>query len=140
MIHVDRYLALKYGITLIQPTSYVNSSGTTIWDATTNGTYHNNIAGIGRDDGSALNQKQSRSVNSGLVTIGLGAIATANIANTNTFATDKTFLTWGNDTGATTLTSTGAPRGQQRLPASGAPKRPVRSAMWPCSSTSLGWA
>ena len=58
-----------------------------IWNGTTNATYRNNIAGLGRDDLSILNQKQSRSVNTAssgnLVTIGLGAIAADNASNAN---------------------------------------------------------
>ena len=76
---VESYLALKYGITLRQTPAaknYVDSGAAVIWDATANVTYRNNIAGIGRDDVSALQQKQSRSVNTAssgnLVTIGAG--------------------------------------------------------------------
>jgi hypothetical protein len=51
---VESYLAIKYGITLDQTVAknYLNSSTTTIWDATTNSTYKYDIAGIGRDDNS----------------------------------------------------------------------------------------
>ncbi|MCL4861818.1 MAG: hypothetical protein KJZ93_20535, partial [Caldilineaceae bacterium] len=75
---VQSYLALKYGVTLNH--NYIASDGsTTSWNVTTNSGYNNDIAGIGRDDTSALNQKQSKSVNSGaLVTMGVGAIAADN--------------------------------------------------------------
>ncbi|WP_185113514.1 hypothetical protein, partial [Chryseobacterium sp. CCH4-E10] len=66
-IRIQTYLGIKYGITLgntSNQVSYLASDGTTtIW--TGSGTYQNNIAGIGRDDLSALYQKQSQSVNSG---------------------------------------------------------------------------
>lgn len=60
---VESYLGIKYGITLDQSTStdYVNSSNTVIWDPLFNGVYKNNIFAIGRDDGSGLNQTQSKS-------------------------------------------------------------------------------
>lgn len=101
-LKVNSYLAIKYGITLDQTTatSYVNSAGTTIWNATTAGSYKRHIAGIGRDDASALAQKQSRSVNgntNGQVTMGLGTIAASNAANTNAFANDKSFLVWSDN-------------------------------------------
>ncbi|GAB5525032.1 MAG: hypothetical protein Roseis2KO_29040 [Roseivirga sp.] len=97
---IQSYLSIKYGITLDQTsaTDYVNSSGSTIWDATTNATYNADIAGIGRDDQSCLIQKQSKSQNSNaIVTMGLGTIETSNAANTGTFDDDGDFLIWGND-------------------------------------------
>lgn len=101
-LKVETYLALKYGITLDQGTAqnYVNSAGTTIWDAAAAGAYKFNIAGIGRDDLTAMKQKQSQSVNAntnGQVAIGLGTIATSNTLNTNNFSADKTFLVWGDN-------------------------------------------
>jgi hypothetical protein len=97
---IESYLAIKYGITLDQTaaTDYVNSSGSSIWDGTDNAAYNVDIAGIGRDDRSCLNQKQSKSQNAGsIVTMGLGTIATSNADNANTFSEDGDFLIWGND-------------------------------------------
>lgn len=97
---IESYLAIKYGITLDQTTGrdYVRGDGTTTWSATTNATYNNDIAGIGRDDLSCLEQKQSRSQNANsIVTMGLGGIEVSNNANTNSFADDGDFLIWGND-------------------------------------------
>lgn len=97
--NIQSYLAIKYGITLgVNGTSmnYTNSDGNVIWDATANSGYNYDIAGIGQDDISRLNQKQSKSVNSTeVMTIGLTDIYTTNTANTNTFATDKSYLVWG---------------------------------------------
>ena len=101
---IESYLAIKYGITLDQTsaTDYVDSNGDDIWNGTTNATYNNDIAGIGRDDDSALEQKQSKSVNSGtILTIGNGSIASSNATNSNPFSIDRIWLAWGND-GATT--------------------------------------
>ncbi len=59
---IESYLALKYGITLDQTTAtdYLASDGTTkMWDANAGAGYNNDIAGIGRDDYSALGQVQS---------------------------------------------------------------------------------
>jgi len=108
---IQSYLAIKYGITLgVNGTSqdYVNSDGTKIWNQAANSGYSYNITGIGRDDKSELNQKQSRSVNNatdglgpieGIVTIGLSNIYDTNNLNTNSFPLDKQFLVWG-DNGA----------------------------------------
>jgi hypothetical protein len=100
---IQSYLAIKYGITLgINGTSinYTNSTGTSIWDVSANNNYNYDIAGIGRDDLSKLNQKQSKSINtSNEITIGLNSIEATNTANTNTFDTDKKFLVWGNNHG-----------------------------------------
>lgn len=98
---IESYLAIKYGITLDQTTArdYVNSSGTTIWDGNSaNDLYDSDIAGIGRDDNACLQQKQSKSVNSGsIVTMGLGGISSTNNTNLNSFSANNSFLIWGND-------------------------------------------
>ncbi|SNR51679.1 LamG-like jellyroll fold domain-containing protein [Lutibacter flavus] len=110
---IQSYLAVKYGITLgINGTSqdYVDSDGTVIWDQSVNSGYNFDIAGIGRDDASELNQKQSKSVNEasdvsgptqGILTIGLTDIYSTNNENiatnsVNTF-NNKEFLVWGNN-------------------------------------------
>ena len=58
---VESYLAVKYGTTLLSSasagTNYVNSQGNIIWDATANSAYHHDVAGIGRDDASLLDQR-----------------------------------------------------------------------------------
>ncbi len=102
---IDSYLGLKYGTSLgsiSSPFTYLASDGITVaW--TGNATYQNNIAGIGRDDLSALYQKQSQSVNSGSqVVMSLGTVAASNQANANTIATDKQFFIWGDDNGSLT--------------------------------------
>lgn len=95
------YLGIKYGITLgVNGTSqnYTNSDAAVIWNAGTSSGFNYDIAGIGRDDISMLNQKQSKSVNPGTVlTIGLGDIAATNTANTNAFPTNKSYLVWGSN-------------------------------------------
>ena len=53
---VESYLALKYGLAQSTSTDYVDSAGDTIWDASDNSSYNNDVAGIGRDDDSGLNQ------------------------------------------------------------------------------------
>ncbi len=100
---VESYLAIKYGHTL--PYNYLASDGTTT--TYTVAGYANNIAGIGRDDNTALLQKQSKSVNTGSqVVMALGTAATTNLLNAGTIPTDKQFFVWGNDTGSATTTST----------------------------------
>lgn len=97
---IASYLAVKYGLTLGDPgnpVSYLDANGNTIWSGS--GTYQNDIAGIGRDDASGLNQKQSQSMNNAdaIVTIGLNTIAATNYDNSNTFANDQAYMVWGND-------------------------------------------
>ncbi|WP_449386895.1 hypothetical protein [Chryseobacterium lineare] len=100
---IESYLAIKYGLTLGNTTNfidYLHSAGGVIW--TGNNTYQSNIAGIGRDDASALNQKQSQSTNTGIQpVIGNMDIADTNANNSNDFGADKTFMMWGSDTGST---------------------------------------
>ncbi|WP_372795608.1 LamG domain-containing protein, partial [Lutibacter sp.] len=121
---IESYLAIKYGITLADAgigttKDYVNSDGALIWDHTSNAGYNYDIAGIGRDDVSALNQKQSSSINNatdatgpieGILTIGLADIYTTNSENilTNSSNTlgNKQFLVWGNNGLDLSLTAT----------------------------------
>lgn len=95
------YMALKYGATL--GTDYILADGTTnVWSISGNNTYNNNITGIGRDDTSGLNQKQSQSTNSDIQpVIGNVNITDTNVNNSNDFGADKTFMMWGSDTGST---------------------------------------
>lgn len=59
---VESYLALKYGITLNNKSSYKNSKNIVFWNNKNNNIFPNFIFGIGRDDISGLNQLQSESV------------------------------------------------------------------------------
>jgi hypothetical protein len=110
---IQSYLAVKYGITLgVNGVSqdYADSNGTIIWDADAEN-YNYDIAGIGKDDASELEQKQSRSVNDnsdgigrtrGILTVGLTEIYDTNHDNKTLNATtlnDREFLMWG-DNGA----------------------------------------
>ena len=108
---VETYLAIKYGITLGNNSnliSYTNSSNAVIW--TGNNIYQNNMAGIGRDDASGLNQKQSASINTGnTITMALGNIASTNSTNSNSFSSNQSFLIWGDDNKALSTTTSGIP-------------------------------
>ncbi|AXY72538.1 hypothetical protein D3H65_00440 [Paraflavitalea soli] len=110
---VSTYLAIKNGYTIDQTTAnnnYLNTNSTVIWDATANAAYKNNIAGIGRDDIEGLDQRQSKSINNGaILAIGLGTIATDNLANTNAFGSDTSYLLWGSNSTALTLSNTDLP-------------------------------
>ncbi|TRX40768.1 LamG-like jellyroll fold domain-containing protein [Flavobacterium restrictum] len=115
---IQSYLGLKYGITLhattgslattrLNDVNYIDSAGNIIWDTAANSGFDYDITGIGKDDDSQLNQKQSKSVNPHTstafdddITIGLTDIATTNNLNTNTFGINKNFLCWGNNDGS----------------------------------------
>lgn len=106
---IESYLALKYGITLHGgATDYVASDGTTLmWERVDNINFDNDIAGIGRDDDSALSQTSSQSIHSDSIIKMEGA----------TDLDDLEFLSWGNNNSVTSgWTSTGAPVGYTLLP------------------------
>ncbi|MBO9563832.1 MAG: T9SS type A sorting domain-containing protein [Niastella sp.] len=87
-LQVASWLALKYGITLTEPgATYLNSAGQPIWKGYDYPDWHNNIAGIGRDDTAGFNQSQATSSN----TPGLLTITTADALSNNTF------LLWGDN-------------------------------------------
>ncbi len=105
---IESYLAIKYGITLDQstPITYVNSAGTIIFDTGISSSiggfleYNNDIAGIGRDDDSALLQLQSQSENDNSL---------VRISRNSSIGTNDTWLIWGNDAGALTETTLNVP-------------------------------
>ncbi|MDO6435054.1 T9SS type A sorting domain-containing protein [Flavitalea sp. BT771] len=101
------YLSLKYGIPL--GTDLIASDGSTIWNSAVN-PYNNAVFGIGRDNTSGLLVTQSNSASTGNGSGG-GQSGAANVvlSNPSALTTDLNFLTVGNDNGATTESTTGAP-------------------------------
>ena len=111
---VHSYLALKYGITLditdndgtIVEGDYMTTGGVKAWDKTANSSYHNDVAGIGRDDAEALYQKQSKSLaTDDIITMGIGPVTTSNVANTGVFTSNLSYLVWGNNNASATTTT-----------------------------------
>ena len=104
---IESYLSTKYGITLGSTgnlISYTASDGSTIfW--TGDATYQNDVAGIGRDDGSKLDQRVSSSVNTApQPKIANGVTLDNTNPGTNTaFGSDLSFVMWGSNAGTTTL-------------------------------------
>jgi hypothetical protein len=86
------YLSIKYGITL--GFDYISSSNKIIFAH--DPLYSANIYGIGRDDNSALIQRQSKdAVDS--VRIYLSSLASTNAANTGSFSSDLSFVIAGDN-------------------------------------------
>ncbi|HMF72701.1 MAG TPA: T9SS type A sorting domain-containing protein, partial [Flavitalea sp.] len=104
---ISTYLAIRNGYTLnpASPVDYLSTNSSVVWNTIVNTGYNNNIAGIGRDDVEGLEQKQSKSIQSGaIVAVGLGSIATDNMSNANSFQNDMSYVIWGsNSTALTTL-------------------------------------
>ncbi|MFD0862449.1 choice-of-anchor D domain-containing protein [Sungkyunkwania multivorans] len=106
---IESILAVKYGITLGIPgstISYVDTEGNDLWDgASISKGFDNNVAGIGRDDCTFFQQKQSKSIDeNAFLTVGLGDLYDTNADNPNNFADNRDFLMWGS-TNATLTTS-----------------------------------
>lgn len=99
---INSYLAIKYGITLKNDAgtavpNYLSSSSAVIWNATANAAYSKNIAGLAKDDASALNQKQSKSnVNGQQVLIGTTGLGSTNTSNSVSLS-DGQFVLWGDN-------------------------------------------
>ncbi|MCB0554124.1 MAG: hypothetical protein KDD02_11275, partial [Phaeodactylibacter sp.] len=117
---VNSYFSIRWGTTLDNdPASsavnydYVDSDGNTIWAGTAGASYqpyHNGVAGIGRDDASGLEQKQSMSVTAGSVAAiyngdQTGGLPADNVSNSDGFSADQSFLMWGHNGAATTYTT-----------------------------------
>lgn len=100
---INSYLAIKYGITMFNEAgtstaNYLNAAGSTIWNATTNSGFNQNIAGIARESASATNQKQSKSVNTGdQLLIGTTGLLTNDNATNSVQLSDGQFLLWGDN-------------------------------------------
>lgn len=93
---LQSYLAIKYGAPLVY-TDYLNSKGDTIWSFENNQDFSFSIAGIGRDDGLSLYQKQSYYTGEPeLLVIGIGEIAESNDANKSLISKND-FLLWGDN-------------------------------------------
>lgn len=99
-LQVNSYLALKWGITLDQttPSNYTDSDGTVIWNAAMDTNFKYDITGIGRNDCSSLNQKQSTSADGNdIIAMGLNSVVNTNIDNDAMFAQDKSYLVFSHN-------------------------------------------
>ncbi|WP_144080172.1 hypothetical protein [Flectobacillus major] len=102
---VRSYLAIKYGVTLLQPQNYVNSSNDIIWNSSINTTFNNNIFGIGHDLTSCLNQKISTSLtalnnpslNAQLIVSTTNNFTSSNIDASRTALTNGQYLMFGDN-------------------------------------------
>ena len=100
---IHSYLAIKYGITLGTSAGingggdYVNSAGTSVWTKANNTGYLNCVFGIARDDNSRLNQVQSRSNDSDMLTLYKGTLNAQNNNNSLAFTLDKSHVMIGSN-------------------------------------------
>jgi hypothetical protein len=91
---LQSYLSIKYGTTF-QFSDYIASTSDVIWDYQNNTQFSFAIAGLGRDDGFDLYQKQSSNVEEpGLITIGIQEIVNSNDENISSI-NNGNFLVWG---------------------------------------------
>lgn len=106
---IHTYLAVKYGITLDNSSGATTgdmtaTTGVNIWDASLTPLYHNNVIGVGRDDGEALLQKQSHTSDDES-RIYLGTLQTQNTLNTSTFTNNVSYIIMGDNQGALCATA-----------------------------------
>ena len=117
---IESYLALKYGITLDQTTGqdYLASDATTeMWDKDATGAsiYDNDIAGIGRDEGSDLSQVKSKSVNYDGIVLLLAEGEGTNAVDSFIDMVDMEFFTFGNNDSSAAWVTTNSPPSFDRL-------------------------
>ncbi|MDB5256093.1 MAG: hypothetical protein JWM14_788 [Chitinophagaceae bacterium] len=104
---VNTYLAIKYGLTLgntASPISYTHSLGTSIWNASS--TYQNDLAAIGRDDRSELDQRRSISVETDNMTDIALVDNGGSQGAPNAFDNDREFFIIGNNDGSRAFSPT----------------------------------
>jgi hypothetical protein len=100
---IESYLAVKYAVTLDNTGGgtngdYLNTVGTTIWDASVSATHHNDVIGIGRDDNEALRQKQSHTYDD-ITRMYINTLQASNSANTGVLAADQSYAIIGDNQG-----------------------------------------
>jgi uncharacterized repeat protein (TIGR01451 family) len=138
---VESYLALKYGITLRAtggtPHDYLTSAGATVWSGVANPVYHNAVAGIVADSGSAIDQRVSQSVTPGdQVAIAAGAFDFAGAITAQSPAAalgDQSALVWGDNSLSTVANVIVTDPGAQ---AAGVERRMAR--VWRTQATGSG--
>ncbi len=98
MQKVETFLSIKYGIMIndISEKNYISSSGHVLWDSKKNKNYNNRITGIGKDEAFELNQKQSKNMNHGNITISVDSMKLTNNYNTGVIE-NQNFLLWGDN-------------------------------------------
>lgn len=57
---IQTYLSVKYGISLLNASNYVDAAGKTVWNSGLNSQYNTHITGLGRSDYFNLNQTQTK--------------------------------------------------------------------------------
>ena len=92
---IESYLALKYSAKLYSH-DYISSGGTTIF--VNSGSYVNSVIGIGRDDNSALYQRQSHQPDDS-TRIYISSLATTNVGNAGTFSSNNQFVVMAHNGG-----------------------------------------
>lgn len=104
MNKVHTYLAIKYGVTLLNTGGgtqgdYTATDGTIIWDASVTPAYHNDVIGISRDDDEALLQKQSHAFDDSY-RIYISNLAATNQANAGNFLANLSHVMMGSNNGS----------------------------------------
>ncbi|WP_027378562.1 hypothetical protein [Chryseobacterium daeguense] len=93
---VNSYLAVKYAITMPY-TEYLSSKNKKIWKQEDYNDYPANIAGIARDEHSALYQKQATSSSEQKRLVIAAKSLTADNRSNNAQFSDQSFLIWGDN-------------------------------------------
>jgi len=100
---INTYLALKYGLTL-EDGDYLGSSGISVpvWTRNANTGYEKNIFGIGFDEKTGLNQKQSRSYEDNTFTVFIDDLYDLNVDNKGSIPNGE-YLVFGSNGDAGTV-------------------------------------
>ena len=100
---VEAYLATKYGIVLSYDDGstggdYISTGGTTYWDASARSGYTNDVVVIGKDNSTALTQKQAKSKDDSLQVF-ISSLASNNSVNSGAISNDESFIAIGHNGG-----------------------------------------
>jgi len=94
---VHSYLAIKYGISLLETSDYISSDGAVIFNGSEETDYISRVTALGRDDKSELYQKQSINNRSDFFfCLSLDKLQDYNFKNKGEL-TDGSFIFWGDD-------------------------------------------
>lgn len=96
---IATYLALKYGIGLVNGEDYLSSAEDVIYNVKDSPEFATRITGIGRDQKNKLYQKQSKNTSKeAALTIGFDTVALTNEENTSVLQ-NKSFVIWADNNG-----------------------------------------
>ena len=95
--HLQTYLSLKYGVSLIDVNNYLSHHNKTVWDANISSEFNNHVIGLGKSNYYDLNQTSSINSVDKLLTISSNSLKNEEYVLVGNNAKSNKFLVNGNE-------------------------------------------